>query len=123
MNNFWPGKITLVFKALPVILPTLTAGTGKIGIRIPAHPVASRLVQRARSPITGTSANISGTPGASRISEIDPDIISGVDLILDAGPLKGGSGSTVVDVSEETLKILRKGDISPDQLFAVLNRR
>lgn len=123
MNNFWPGKITLVFKALPVILPTLTAGTGKIGIRVPGHKVASCLVHRVKGPITGTSANISGSPGASRISEIDSAIIFGVDLILDAGPLIGGSGSTVVDVSGETPKILRKGEISPEQLFAVLNRR
>jgi len=123
MNSFWPGKITLVFKALPVILSALTAGTGKIGVRIPGHPVASRLVHRTNGAITGTSANISGFPGASRISDIDPVIISEVDLILDAGPLKGGSGSTVVDVSEETPKILRRGEISPEKLLTILNHR
>ena len=123
MNSFWPGKITLVFKALPVILSALTAGTGKIGVRIPGHPVASRLVHLANGPITGTSANISGSLGASRISDIDPVIISEVDLILDAGPLKGGSGSTVVDMSEETPKILRRGEIPLKKLFTALNHR
>ena len=123
MDSFWPGKITLVFKTLPVILSALTAGTGKIGVRIPGHPVASRLVHRVNGPITGTSANISGSPGASRIADIDPAITARVDLVLDAGLLKGGSGSSVVDVSEETLKILRVGEISSKEIFAVLNHR
>jgi len=69
MEAFWPGKITIVFNAKKTIPDTLTAGTGKIGIRIPENPVAKALVKELDRPITGTSANISGQAGCSQIKK------------------------------------------------------
>ena len=60
MRQFWPGQVTLVFEAGPDVPPGLTGGSGKIGIRLPGHPVASALVEAVAGPITGTSANLSG---------------------------------------------------------------
>ena len=112
MDAFWPGKITIVLPAGPLIDETLTGGTGKIGIRVPAHPVATALVKAVGRPVTGTSANISGTPGCSTVSELDPRVAEDADLILDAGPLTPGTGSTVVDARPEGVTILREGTIS-----------
>ncbi|MDA3898578.1 MAG: L-threonylcarbamoyladenylate synthase, partial [Desulfobacteraceae bacterium] len=99
METFWPGSLTIVFKARPEVPSGLTAGTGKIGIRIPEHPVAVRLVESLDCPLTGTSANLSGHPGADCIEDLPSEIITGVDLVIDSGKLKGGTGSTVVDVT------------------------
>jgi L-threonylcarbamoyladenylate synthase len=121
MKNFWPGRVTIVFEALDTLPENLIAGTGKIGVRLPAHKVASALVNIIHGPITGTSANLSGNTGYSRISEFDPLIMDNLDLALDAGPLKGGKGSTVVDVTGEFPEVLREGEISTKDIFAVLS--
>jgi L-threonylcarbamoyladenylate synthase len=87
---------------------------------LPEHKVASALVNIIHGPITGTSANLSGNTGYSRVPEFDPLIMDNLDLILDAGPLKGGKGSTVVDVTGKFPEVLREGEISAKDIFAVL---
>ena len=121
MDRFWPGKITIVFKAKDGLPKNLTAGTGTIGVRIPEHSAACALVNALDNPITGTSANFSGNAGCSQISDLDPLIADELDLILDAGPLEGGIGSTVIDVTGDAPKILREGAIAAEDIFAVLS--
>jgi L-threonylcarbamoyladenylate synthase len=111
MQRFWPGKLTLVFEASAAVPTQLTAGTGKIGIRLPGHPVARALVAELECPLTGTSANISGKPGCRRASDLPHSICSTVSLVLDSGSLAGGAGSTVVDISGERPVVLREGSI------------
>jgi L-threonylcarbamoyladenylate synthase len=120
MDHFWPGRITLVFKAGEAVPPFLTAGSGKIGIRLPGHPVAAALVQALQSPLTGTSANLSGRPGCRRIEDLEFQIAGKLDLILDAGPLKGDVGSTVVDVTVDPPKVLREGEVSGAEIMTIL---
>lgn len=111
IDRFWPGKLTLVFEARPSVPELLTAGTGKIGIRLPGHPVARALLLALKRPITGTSANISGEPGCRKITDIPDSIRSAVSILLDSGPLSGGAGSTVVDITRDRPKVLREGVI------------
>ena len=122
MDNFWPGQITIVFEAKSTISVKITAGTGKIGIRMPEHPVALSLVKEVNSPITGTSANISGKVGCSAISDLDAQIADKLDIMLDAGPLKGGAGSTVIDVTTPFPTILREGYVSAKYIIAALEK-
>lgn len=119
MEQFWPGRLTIVFKARPDVPSNLTAGTGKIGIRIPEHPVAVQLVSSLDSPLTGTSANLSGHPGVNCIKDLPLEIIKRVDLVIDSGKLKGGIGSTVVDVTTCPPTIIREGEVSKDELFRI----
>ena len=72
MDHFWPGGLTLVFEANHMAPLALTAGSGKIGIRMVKHPVAAALIEAIQRPITGTSANISGFDGCHRIDLLDP---------------------------------------------------
>ena len=120
METIWPGGLTLVLPAAPILPQVLTAGTGKIGIRLPAHPVARELVKIVGRPITGTSANLSGQPGCSRIDTLAQEIAQTADLILDAGRLDGGAGSTVVDVTGVRPIILRRGVIPEDAIRKAL---
>ncbi len=100
--------------------PQLSGGSGKIGVRLVGHPAAAALIRAARVPISGTSANISAHGGCSRTEELDPEIATGVDLILDAGPLFGGAGSTVVDVTVDPPKVLREGCVTSGEIFNCL---
>jgi L-threonylcarbamoyladenylate synthase len=118
MEAFWPGRVTLVFKARDSLPDRLTARTGKIGVRLPGHPVAAALVKHFKSPITGTSANISGQPGSHRANDLDPTIAGQLDLILDAGTLAGGTGSTVVDVTVAPPRILREGAVTAGDVLS-----
>ena len=125
MERFWPGAVTIVFKAKHILPINLTAGTERIGVRIPEHPVALALTAAVQGPITATSANIAGNAGCSLVSDMDPLITDKLDLIIDVGALKGGMGSTVVDVTGDSPKILRQGAVSEKNIFAAVfqNRR
>jgi L-threonylcarbamoyladenylate synthase len=120
MNHFWPGEVTVVLDAADSLPQNLTAGSGKIGVRRPQHPVAVALVKAVQGPITATSANLTGKKGCVRIDDLDPRIAEQLDIILDAGPLKGGIGSTVVDVTIDPPVILREGAVAAKDIFAIL---
>ena len=122
MERFWPGEVTIVFEAKDSLPENLTAGTDRIGVRMPEHPVALALTNSVKGPITATSANITGQGGCSRVQDLDPLIADKLDLILDAGALKGGIGSTVIDVTVDPPKILREGAVSSKVILAALDR-
>ena len=117
-EQFWPGRVTLVLEASAQVPDYLTAGSGKIGIRLAGHPVAAALAGATLGPLTGTSANVSGSPGCHQIRDLMPEVTEKLDLILDAGPLKGGRGSTVVDVTGKVPRVLREGVVSEKEILA-----
>ncbi len=108
-ERWWPGPLTLLFKALPHLSPYLTGDEGKIGCRISADPVARRLVELAGAPITSTSANLAGGPSAACIADIPGELLDRVDVIIDAGTTPGGRASTVLDVSALPFTVVREG--------------
>ncbi len=110
MKRFWPGPLTLVFKARSGIIPDLTANTGTIGLRVPGNPLTRDLLRYLGCALTGTSANLSGRP-EPRSAEEAAAIADLVDAILDGGPSAGDKPSTVVDVSAGGLRVIREGAI------------
>ncbi len=103
IDHFLPGPVTVVLPARKSVPDVLTGGTGMIGIRFPSHPVALRLIDMFDSPITATSANLSGskdpvTPGECHIA---------YDLLIDGGKLPG-TPSTVIDLTSG--EIIRAGE-------------
>jgi L-threonylcarbamoyladenylate synthase len=118
----WPGGLTLVLPQKPgVALPSiLTAGTTTIGVRVPDHD-APRALAAAVGPFPVTSANLSGQPTALTAEAIVADLGEALDLVLDGGPARGGTPSTVVDCSSDLPRILREGAIPAAALAAVLD--
>ena len=116
INEFWPGGLTLVFEASENISPLLTAGTGKIGLRLSNHPLATALARAIGAPVTGTSANISGTPPCCSAKEVLVSFGEDIDLIIDGGETAGGIGSTILDVTVDPPQILRNGMVQSRQL-------
>ena len=119
MEAFWPGGITIVFQAADVVPPNLTGHTGKVGIRLASHPVASALVEAVGNPVTGTSANLSGKDSCSKVTQLDSRVRDQVDMVLEAGELRGGKASTVVDVTEDPPTILRQGVTSAEMIMGL----
>jgi L-threonylcarbamoyladenylate synthase len=112
MSAFWPGALTIVFSAADNVSPMLTAGNGKIGLRVSSHPIAGKIAQKINRPLTATSANLSGMPECSRAFEVIDQIGNKIDAIIDCGQTKGGKASTIIDVTCDPPVILREGAIS-----------
>jgi len=112
MEAFWPGALTIVFLAADIVSTRLTAGSGKIGLRVSSHPIAQTIVQKLKKPLTATSANLSGAPECSLASEVIKQIGDKIDAILDGGETQGGKASTIIDVTCDPPVILREGVIS-----------
>jgi len=112
MAAFWPGALTIVFQASNKISPLLTAGSGKIGLRVSSHPIAIGIVQKLKRPLTATSANLSGARECARASEVAEQLSNKIDAIIDLGDTPGAKGSTIIDVSCTPFAILREGAIS-----------
>ena len=120
IEAFLPGPLTLVLPARPHLPQRLTAGTGKVGVRISAHPLIGHLFSRYPAPITTTSANPAGAPNARDARGILSYFPQGIDCILDTGPVPAGIGSTVVEVTGEAPTILREGTISEEEISGAL---
>jgi L-threonylcarbamoyladenylate synthase len=114
--RFWPGPLTLLVAAPPSLAPAVTAGTGRVGVRVPAHDVTRALCRAADRPLTATSANRSGQPATADPDEVARAMGGVVDLLLDAGRTPGGPPSTIVDVSEARVRLVREGAIAWDEI-------
>jgi len=120
IRAFWPGPLTLVFRASPAISPRLTANTGLIGIRISSHPVARSLAQALGGPLTATSANLSGADESTTPQEVYRTLAPLLDGIIDGGRTPGWKGSTVVNMAVHPPRILRIGIISENEIRKAL---
>ncbi|MDI9571493.1 MAG: L-threonylcarbamoyladenylate synthase [Pseudomonadota bacterium] len=120
MAAFWPGPLTLLLRAAPRVSLHLTAGGGKIGVRISSHPVAQALASGLGRPITATSANLSGHPECATAEEVRKQFPSASLAILDGGPTPGGKGSTILDTTVAPPLVLREGMISKAAIADIL---
>lgn len=111
IERYWPGPLTLVFKARANVPELLTAHTGKIGIRVSSGPHAKRLINALGSPITSTSANPTGRPPAAEPDEVLAYFEDSIDVLIDGGRLTAERPSTVVDVTGERPALIREGAI------------
>lgn len=102
IEKFLPGPVTVILRKKRAVPDILTPGTELVGIRYPAHELATGFIELAGVPVTSTSANISGEAPPSRVE----DITISADYIIDGGECRG-EPSTVVDLVN--LKIVRKG--------------
>lgn len=105
IREFLPGPVTVVVECGPTVPDILTAGSDRVGIRIPDHEGALELLA-ATGPITATSANVSGTESSRRVTDLEEEIRHAAAVVLDGGETPGG-GSTVVDVDRR--EIHRRG--------------
>jgi L-threonylcarbamoyladenylate synthase len=121
IDKFWPGPLTLIFKASACLPQRLTGASRTIGIRYPQHPFCLGLLKMCNRPITSTSANISGEDQSISINRIAETFESAVDLIVDAGDVQSALPSTIIDVTGSMPKLLRAGSLSESRLRPYLS--
>ncbi|MDD5475665.1 MAG: L-threonylcarbamoyladenylate synthase [Syntrophales bacterium] len=120
IRAFWPGAVTILFEASPAVSTKLTAGTGKIGIRLSSHPLATLLASRLGGPLTATSANRSGEAECSSAEEVLALLGDDMDAVIDGGRAPGPPGSTIIDVTMESPRILREGAVTAEKIAKIL---
>lgn len=121
MEQFWPGPLTLIMKAKQgVLAPSVTAGLSTVGIRMPDHVVALKLLRTLKKPVAAPSANRSGKPSPTKASHVEEDLQGRIPLILDGGTTGIGLESTVLDVTVNPPVILRPGGVTKEMLEDVL---
>ena len=121
IEAFWPGPLTILFPARPSLPSGLTAGTGRVGVRLSSCRPLCELLKRT-GPLTGTSANHTGVPPAQTPEAVQETLHDKVELIVDCGPTPGGLPSTVVE-ARGSLRIIREGAIGRAALEALLQSR
>ena len=125
---YWPGPLTLIVRKAEGLPPRLTAGQATVAVRVPDHPVPRQLAQRLGRPITGTSANVSGSPDPQSLEELRRQVGERVDLVVTVGPPPAGAASTIIDVSGIDLtgdspKLVREGAIPFHDIAVLLSSR
>lgn len=119
-NRFWPGPLTLVVPPRMNFPAKVTGDSLLVGLRIPNHETARRLIKECGGALIGTSANISGRLSLRTAEEVVRELADRVDLIVDAGPAPLGRESTVVRILGDESTVLREGAISRDDILKTL---
>ncbi|REK55442.1 MAG: threonylcarbamoyl-AMP synthase [Thermobacillus sp.] len=117
MEAFWPGPLTIVLPVRPgAAAPQVTAGLDTVAVRMPAHPVALRLIAAAGCPVAAPSANRSGRPSPTLAAHVLEDLAGRIDGVVDGGQAEVGLESTVVMVEDDRIRVLRPGGVTREAL-------
>ena len=109
VEQFWPGPLSLIFKAAPIV-PARVCGTGgTVALRCPRDRLCQSLLDFIGGPVVSSSANLSGQRPAETAEEVLQTFGNQLDLVIDGGPRRGGVPSTLVDVSNARPRLLRRG--------------
>ena len=119
-DAFWPGPLTMVVNKNKVIPYETTGGLDTVAVRMPNNPVALALIEESGCMIAAPSANTSGRPSPTKASHVYEDLSGKIEAILDGGSVDIGLESTIVDLTEDVVTILRPGYINMDMLKEVV---
>ncbi len=112
IDKYWPGALTIILSCKIDKVPELVRGGGStIGVRMPNHPIALKLVKKVGVPILGPSANFHGEKTPYRFEDLNPELIKLVDYVV-PGECSVGNVSTIIDCSVKPWKIVREGAVS-----------
>lgn len=117
-DKFWPGPLTILFKKSLNVPDIVTANSEYVGIRMPSHAIAQKLLTEVGTPLVAPSANISGKPSPTNASDVFEDLDGKVELIFDGGECEIGLESTVIKMSDNMKEciILRPGNVTEKDL-------
>lgn len=119
-EKFCPGAITLVLPKNDKIPSVTSGGLDTVGIRIPLHPSARKLIELSGKPVAAPSANTSGYPSPTSAMHVMRDMNGKIPAIIDGGESLYGVESTVISFeNENTVRILRPGFITREDLLSV----
>lgn len=111
MKKFWPGPLSIIFRASLVVPAAVRGPRETIALRYPRHALSLALVAAVGGPIVASSANLSGKPPARSAEEVVRSFGNQLDLVLDGGPSQADEPSTLVDVTSGKVEVLRAGTV------------
>jgi tRNA threonylcarbamoyl adenosine modification protein (Sua5/YciO/YrdC/YwlC family) len=118
VEAFWPGGFTIILRAQPSLAWDLGETHGTVALRMPDHPAALALLRRT-GPLAVSSANATGRPAALGVDDAQAQLGDAVTVYLDGGAAPGGVASTIVDATSDTLRVVRQGAVTLEQLREV----
>jgi L-threonylcarbamoyladenylate synthase len=116
----WPGPLTLIIPASPLLCKDVHRSRGSVAVRVPSDSIALALAASARHSITSTSANLSGDPPAATPDEVAASLGDSIDVLIDAGRTPGGLPSTIVDATGDDPVLVRAGAIAWERVLEFL---
>lgn len=116
METWWPGPLTLVLPKRDSVPDLVTGGQQTVAIRQSAHPILERILQTFDGPVAAPSANRFGRISPTRADHVMDELGGRIPLIIDGGACVHGLESTIVEVGTDTLRILRSGPVTADEL-------
>jgi tRNA threonylcarbamoyl adenosine modification protein (Sua5/YciO/YrdC/YwlC family) len=119
IDEFWPGPLTLVFRASPTLMWDLGDTMGTVAVRMPLHPVTLDLLRRT-GPMAVSSANRHGQPAAITAGDARDQLGDAISVYLDGGPCTDSVPSTILDLTGTVPRMLRAGALSADALRKVV---
>lgn len=122
IKKFMPGPITLILKKKDCISNLVTANSDTVGVRIPNHEIALSILKSVDYPLATSSANISGSVNNSNIEDIINDLENYVDIFIKGNISSNLLASTVVEIKNNEVNILRSGIISKENIEEVIRK-
>jgi len=116
MKKFCPGPLTIILKKKDIVPEIVTSGQDTVGVRMPSGEIARKLVEIAGVPIAAPSANITGEPSGTNLQEIKKHFDGKADFFIDGGESELGVSSTILQVIDGKVQILRQGSITLEQI-------
>ncbi|MGL4392342.1 MAG: L-threonylcarbamoyladenylate synthase [Fusobacteriaceae bacterium] len=121
-EKFWPGGLTIILKKKTCVPDIMVSGGETVGIRMPDHEVALKVIEHAGGILPTTSANFSGEEAPTTYFDISTKFLEKVDIVIDGGICSKGIESTIIDLSGRKIKILREGIISKEEIENVIGK-
>ena len=119
-TTFWPGPLTLLVPRSDLVASETVGGRTMVGLRVPDHPVALELLHQFDSGIAAPSANRFGGISPTTAAHVVDDLGSSIAGVIDGGACHVGVESTIVEVSDEAVTLLRPGAITTGMIEELL---
>jgi len=121
IERFWPGPLTVLLAAKPGLPDLITGGSGKVAVRVPGRSFALDLARAVGYPLTATSANISGMPPSENPGDVIGYFGDSINLLIDGGRAPGGKPSTIIDMSQGGISLVRPGAVAYEKILEAAN--
>ena len=119
-KKYWPGPLTIILPKSGLVPMKTSGGLDTVAVRMPSHPIARAIIEKAGVPLAAPSANTSGKPSPTTASHVLHDLDGKIEYIVDGGECKVGVESTVITLAGDKPRLLRPGGITPEMLESVL---
>lgn len=122
IEQFWPGPLTIVLLKKEEVPEIVTSGLPTVAVRMPRHPMALSLIERAGFPIVGPSANPFGYLSPTTADHVRDQLGNQIDFILDGGPCEVGVESTIISFSGTKPRLLRPGGVPLEEIESIIGQ-